>query len=554
MNKTIPAFLIIGTLILTSQVAHAGSATWNLDPANGQWNTAANWTPNTVPDGPNDIATFELSNRTAIAVTTFISEVNELIFSPGASAFTITMTKGFPFTVSGTGITNNSGIAQNFVATSDVSRLDMRNSATAGEMTFFTLTGGRGLDATGGAIFFEDESTAGSGNFVLLGSESSAASGGEVVFVDNSTAGFGTFTIKVSSNPNWDSGSLTFGGDSDAGNATFVIEGAAGFYSGTVDFESFSGGRTSAGNGLFIMNGGSANNAAGGKVNFFVGGSGGNATFIANPGTNGGFGGSINFLGGEADGGEARIELFGNGTLNANFPASEGFISMGSIEGDGLVFLESNKLIVGSNDLSTIFSGVIEDIGSFAKIGSGTLTLTGANTYRGGTTVMAGTLLVGNRSESGTGRGAVQVDVGILGGDGIIAGAVTIGTGSGPGAFLAPGKGANNPTTLTIQSALTFNTDATYIYKLNTKKAKADQVIANGVTISNGAQFSFKTVANKKLTNGKVFTVINNTAATPIAGTFSNLADGTTFTQGRNSFQVDYQGDNGNDLTLTVVP
>jgi hypothetical protein len=45
-----------------AQNAHAGSATWNLDPISSDWNIAANWTPNTVPNGPDDIATFELSN------------------------------------------------------------------------------------------------------------------------------------------------------------------------------------------------------------------------------------------------------------------------------------------------------------------------------------------------------------------------------------------------------------------------------------------------------------------------------------------------------------
>jgi hypothetical protein len=78
-------------------------------------------------------------------------------------------------------------------------------------------------------------------------------------------------------------------------------------------------------------------------------------------------------------------------------------------------------------------------------------------------------------------------------------------------------------------------------------------VIANGVTIEDGAQFAFKPVANKKLTAGQVFTAISNTAATPIAGTFANLPDDSTFTIGNNTYQVDYQGGDGNDLTLTVV-
>ena len=38
------------------------------------------------------------------------------------------------------------------------------------------------------------------------------------------------------------------------------------------------------------------------------------------------------------------------------------------------------------------------------------------------------------------------------------------------------------------------------------------------------------------------------------SGTFSNLADGSTLTVGNNSFQANYEGGEGNDLTLTVVP
>ena len=47
---------------------------------------------------------------------------------------------------------------------------------------------------------------------------------------------------------------------------------------------------------------------------------------------------------------------------------------------------------------------------------------------------------------------------------------------------------------------------------------------------------------------------ISNTAATPISGTFANLANGSTFTVGNNTFQASYEGGDGNDLTLTVVP
>ena len=143
-----------------------------------------------------------------------------------------------------------------------------------------------------------------------------------------------------------------------------------------------------------------------------------------------------------------------------------------------------------------------------------------------------------------------------LGESGIIAGAVTIGTGSGAGAFLAPAHGGNKQLTLTIQGSLTFNADATYTYTFKAKgnKSKTDKVVANGVTINSGASFNLSGTAQGTLTQGTVLTVIKNTAATPISGTFSNLPDGAIVNVNGNNLQASYEGGDGNDLTLTVVP
>ena len=182
--------------------------------------------------------------------------------------------------------------------------------------------------------------------------------------------------------------------------------------------------------------------------------------------------------------------------------------------------------------------------------------MSGANTYTGGTTVSAGTLLATNTSGSATGTGVVTVSAGTLGGSGIISGAVTIGTGSGAGATLAPAGGTRKQATLTSQSALSFNADATYTYtfKARGNKARTDKVVALGVTINSGATFAFTGTVQGTLQPGLVLTVISNTSATPISGTFSNLADGAILTANGNNFQASYQGGDGNDLTLTVVP
>jgi hypothetical protein len=47
---------------------------------------------------------------------------------------------------------------------------------------------------------------------------------------------------------------------------------------------------------------------------------------------------------------------------------------------------------------------------------------------------------------------------------------------------------------------------------------------------------------------------VSNAAATPIAGTFANLPDGSMITIKGNNLQASYEGGDGNDLTLTVVP
>ncbi len=86
---------------------------------------------------------------------------------------------------------------------------------------------------------------------------------------------------------------------------------------------------------------------------------------------------------------------------------------------------------------------------------------------------------------------------------------------------------------------------------MNTKSAIADKAVARGVTIS-GAQFSLIDRGGLPVTPGTVFTVIRNTATTPIAGVFRNLPDGSVLVAEGNTFQVSYEGGDGNDLTLTV--
>jgi autotransporter-associated beta strand protein len=447
-----------------------------------------------------DVATFGISNTVDVSNSTF-TEFSSIIFEPGASPFTITATPLNNFQIDG-GIVNDSGVAQNFRSAVD----DTGNS---------------------GAIIFLGNATAGS-NTIFTASARTAASGttGDVEFVDFASADKGVFV-------------------NEGGEVNGSIGGQTRFFS-----------KSHGGHAEITNNGGMVSGAGGGTTYFLNNSDAGNATLIANGGINGGGGGQILFSN-TARAGRARIKVFGNGLLVLD-PFRRTGLTVGSLEGDGMVTLGGFNLAVGGTNLSTAFSGTIEDgnygPGSLTKIGSGTLTLSGANTYSRGTTVSAGELKLTNTTGSATGAERVKVEAGTLSGNGIVAGPVTVGTGTGSGAFIAP-AGTNNQATLTFQSSLTFNSDATYTctFKARKNKARTDLVIADGVTI-NGATLNLSVQTEGQLKPGLTLTLISNTSVNPISGTFGNLPDGAIVNVNGNNLQASYSGGDGNDLTLTVVP
>src|SRR5215467_11960600 len=483
---------ILTLLLSTASSSFAGSATWNASAANDEWFNVNNWVQRTIPNSPSDTATFASSNRTSIDIFAFDMELNGIVFNPGASAFTIAtnlQATTLQLIISGVGITNNSGVVQNFVLTNPATQMFFINNATAGSLTAFT--GGQisfgGTSTAGNATFtnnifitFSNDTTAGDATFNII-------DGGVIIFDGNSTAGNGTFT-----NP----GFIQFGETpfdaSTAGNGTFANPGSADSTVGG-GFIVFHFG--TAGDATFINDGATASGGIAGETLFQDTSDAGNAVLIANGGVGGGDGGSIQFAT-ASTGGTARVEVFGNGNLDISGHDAPG-VTTGSIQGNGAVFLGANNLTVGTNNLGTTFSGLIQDGGSgggtggsLTKAGTGKLTLTKSNTYTGGTTITKGTLLVTNRSGSATGPGSVQVNAGILGGTGRISGAATIGTATATAAAtLAPGNGGQLGA-LTLLNTLTFNSRATYKVNLNSNAATGAQVVATSVRINGGALVS----------------------------------------------------------------
>jgi autotransporter-associated beta strand protein len=422
------------------------------------------------------------------------------------------------------------------------------DDATAENAMIFNL-GGPELKSTG-AVTFHDNSTASHATIDVA----AAGSGAFCAFQNQATAG--SATIMNRSGQTIFGGATIFSSSSTAGEATIINEGAPGQGAGTTLFLS----NSTAGNATLIANGSSSQDAGGGIIYFNTNGSIGTPRLVANGGTGDGNGGSIRLQVNSAAE-AAHVELSGNGRLEIDFHFAPG-VTIGSLEGEGSVILGSNNLGVGSTDHSTTFAGVIEDGfegagGSLTKVGDGVLTLTGANIYTGGTTVDAGILVADNATGSGTGTGAVQVAAGTLGGNGIIDGTVQIGMdGSNITAYLAPAHGSRRQAFLTIQGALEFEGNSAYTCtsEAQGQRARADEVLANGITIGVSARFRFRVRGQGQLAEGLVLTVLSNTSATAINGTFANLPDGGIVSANGYNFRADYEGGDGNDLTLTVVP
>ena len=74
--------------------------------------------------------------------------------------------------------------------------------------------------------------------------------------------------------------------------------------------------------------------------------------------------------------------------------------SLGGLSGSRNLDLGSFTLTVGNNRQSTTYGGVLSN-GGLTKVGSGTLTLTGANTYTGTTGITTGVLQLGSNGTTG---------------------------------------------------------------------------------------------------------------------------------------------------------
>ncbi len=404
-SSRLPILVVVlsASIVFLPVASRADTATWLQNPISGDWSNSANWTAGGPPNSSVDIATFAISNQTAISLSAN-TEVNGIFFNNNANAYRITTGPGLVLTISGVGIVRNS-IYSNTFATGVIDgdkpergEVWFTGSASAGTGNSFVNYGRATNTLSGGRTIFFGNSTAGSGGLTQYGPTQIGGDGGRALFFDNASAGSAYIgncgdAATTAQGDQSGRGVTSFYDNSTAGNA--VIYNVAGEFCGAAGGVTQFLGYSSAGSSSVSCFGSATSTAPAAEINFFDNSTAGSAQLLAREGSGGGGGGAIHFRD-NSRGGTSRIEVRGNGFLDISDHAAPG-VTIGSLTGAGNVFLGARNLSVSASPAG--FDGVIQDGGegggtggSLTKIGAETLSLLQANTYSGGTTVIGGAL------------------------------------------------------------------------------------------------------------------------------------------------------------------
>jgi autotransporter-associated beta strand protein len=195
---------------------------------------------------------------------------------------------------------------------------------------------------------------------------------------------------------------------------------------------------------------------------------------------------------GTSIGGNSASASTFNGTITTNtggFNVSQ--VSGGTLTLSGtLTNTNNNRAFNFVNVGDLLVSGSIGSVNagnptfSVSQQGSGTTTLSNANTYGGGTKIQAGKLLVTNTSGSATGTGGITVSSGAtFGGNGSVSGAVTATTGAMVQVGLTDATSGATASTFTIGGGSTVA--GTLLEDITAINA-ADKLVINGAATFGG--------------------------------------------------------------------
>jgi autotransporter-associated beta strand protein len=218
--------------------------------------------------------------------------------------------------------------------------------------------------------------------------------------------------------------------------------------------------------------------------------------------------------------------------------------TIGSLAGAGEVNLGAGTLTTGGNNASTVFGGLIGNIGSLTKQGSGTFTLTGDNVYSGPTLVMGGKLIVnGSQPASAITLMAGAIDSPTLGGIG------TVSTVNSIAGTISPG---NSPGKLNT-STVTLDSGSKLLVELNgtVPGSGYDQLSVSGSLAAN--QATLQVAMNVAGAIGNQYVIVNHPSGST-STIFAGLSENDIITANNGvQLRISYAGGDGNDTVLTQL-
>lgn len=426
----------VGFALTIMPAAHAASDTWT-GASDALWSNTANWNPSVAVPGTGDTATFNVaSSNTSIDLGAGVTLGTLLFDTSSAAAYTIgtggagnqTLTLD---TLAG-GVQMNSTVTQDqlinanlALSTTGTYTIGLTNNSTTNALT---VAGGISASSAGAKVL----TVTGSGNTTINGAITSGtgtvglskAGSGTLTLSNAGTSTIAgnfqmsgglvqitTGTINVTENSGNNTG-LRNGGNLTVSGGTLNLSGGASWFpigdtSGQTSTLTVSGGTVNVtnnfgtevgrtGGGMLTITGGTFKNADTGNIGFILGEmTGGNGTVNLNGGTL-----TVNLI---KDGGNTGTSgnkfYFNGGTLSttrtaANFFAASTKIDTEVRNGGGTIDTAGFNITIADAIAHSTVGGDNATDGGLTKVGTGTLTLSGADTYTGATTVSAGTLLL----------------------------------------------------------------------------------------------------------------------------------------------------------------
>jgi len=526
---------------LLAPLTHAASYT--LSGTDGLWSNTAVWSPAGTPGSADTLAITgtvgaTVGLDTSKTITTFTPASTGTLtftdqFSGGTPTLTVTgnylQTKGTVIFDSGTALTVNGttivrgGSMLILSSTYTLTGLLTVGSGSSGS-GLLGLTGdfSRTIGSGAGQILFGNDGY----GFAAFGNNRSVTfNGGADVSTALSamTLGHATATHTVTLTNNFSALTSVTVNDGAAvidGAISGNISGAGNFVKAGAGTLALSGtnshtGSTSISSGILVLNssgalsGGSRLIISGGILGLgygdftnAVGAGGGQLTFIQTDATGfAAFGGdrTVNFSNGAivwgtgTATGTSGFFTNGNGSnliLNVATSAHKlTFQNAVSLNGAQRILTVGN----GTAAIDAAMTGVISgnNLSVLRKQGAGTLELTNANTYAGGTTIAEGTLLANNSTGSATGSAAIALSAGAtFGGTGFAAGLVT--TADVTSTFSPGSASGTTVSTLTLSGGINAAAGATFNFSLGTSSdlLSLGSGVFTGSTASGGLLFN----------------------------------------------------------------